>query len=100
MGVFRLGSIICDLLSMAKDKIVFARIEWARNTAYSLIYYPTLKFNCLDLSCKGIPVFYRVKISNPVYTFIEDRKSITLTSIKEDGMISHYLCNLILDSLE
>ena len=45
MGVCGLGYIICFLLSMAKDKNIFAIIEWLGNAGDSIIYYPT--FKCL-----------------------------------------------------
>ena len=45
----------------------------------SLIYY------------KGFPIFFIGARSNPVSPFSEDRKCITLTSIEEDGAISHDL---------
>ena len=57
----------------------------------SLIYYPTIKLQCLDVRSKGIPILFRGTRINPVYPFTEDRKCTTLTSIKEDGMVYHNL---------
>ena len=71
-----------------------------REYGYFLLYYPTLKLKCLGLLSKGIPIFFRGARINLVSTLPEDRKCITLTSIKEDTMISHDLCNFVLDILE
>ena len=49
---------------------------------------------------KGITFFFRGEKRNPVSIFPEDRECITLTSIEGDRMISHNVCNLVLDRLE
>ena len=66
----------------------------------SLLYYPPLKLQCLDMLSKCIPIFFRGARSNPVSPFPEDRKCITLTSNEEDEMISRDICNLVLDISE
>ena len=50
MGVYGLGSIRCVLLSMAMDKKYITIIEWIGNRGGSLLYYLTLKLQCLDIS--------------------------------------------------
>ena len=91
MGVCGLGSIRWVLLSMAKDKKIFTIIEWVENRGLSSISPLTQVFS------KVVPIFFRGARSNPVSPFPEDRKFITLISIEEDGMISHNLCNLVLE---
>ena len=49
---------------------------------------------------KVIPILFRGTKNNPVSSFPEDIKYITLTSSDEDGVISHDLCNLVLDNSE
>ena len=60
-------------------KFVFSIIELIGNMGGFLLYYLTLKFQCLDVCCKGFPIFFRGARSNQVSTFPEDRKCITLT---------------------
>ena len=49
---------------------------------------------------KGINIFFGGERIKPVSHFPEDIKCINLTKIEEYGMISHDLCNLVLDISE
>ena len=78
-------------------KIIFAITKWLGNTGGSLSYPPTLNFQCLDVRCKILTIFFCGSRSNPVSALPEDRKFITLTSSKGGGMIPHNLHNLVSD---
>ena len=52
------------------------------------------------MRCEEIPILSRETKRNPLSPFPEDRKFITLTSSKGDGMKSHDLYNLVLDISE
>ena len=71
-----------------------------REYGESLVYYPTLTFQCLDVRLEVITIFFRGARSKPVSPFTGDIKYITFTLSEEDGIISHDLCNLVLDSPE
>ena len=90
----------CVLLFMAKNKNLFSGIKWLVNMEGNILYSPKLKFQCLDVCCKGFTNLFRGARSNPISTFTEDIKFITLTSNEGDGMISHDLRNLVSDSME
>ena len=77
-GLCLLGSIKCVLLSMAEDKIIFSRIKWLGDMGDYLLYDPTVKLQYLDLWWRLFPIFFRITRINPVSTFPEDIKCITL----------------------
>ena len=68
------GSIRCVLLSMTKDKKYLCHNWMGGEYRDSLLYYPTLKFQCLDVCIKGIPILLRGTRSNPLSPFLGDRK--------------------------
>ena len=67
---------------------------------YYLLYYPTLKLQCLDACWGYFTIFFRGARSNTLSPFPEDRRFITLTSSNEDGIIFHDLRNLVSDRSE